>query len=224
MDQTTTERILLLKKYPYFNEMDEELLEQIAPLLKAKKFLAGEMVNWEGDPGQSVYFVKSGWLKVAKTSGTGRELTLNLLKKGDLFNLISIFSNGLNPANVIALEDAALYQLDAASFYQLLRSSPEMCLALVRLFATRVHALTELAGHLSFTNVENRIARWLLNESSGDVILRKKWLTQNELAALVGTVPDVMSRVLRDFVEDGLIRFDRREIRILDRRALTEKI
>jgi CRP-like cAMP-binding protein len=99
-----------------------------------------------------------------------------------------------------------------------------MCLALMKQMADRVKLLTDLAGHLTLNSVESRIARWLLDESVEGSIQRKKWLTQNEMASIVGTVPDVTSRILRNFVEEGLIRFDRREIKITDRNSLAEKV
>ncbi len=148
----------------------------------------------------------------------------SFLKKGDSFNLISIFSDHLNPATVIILEDAELYFINSDSFYRIVLSSPGMCLALMKQMADRVKLLTDLAGHLTLNSVESRIARWLLDESVEGSIQRKKWLTQNEMASIVGTVPDVTSRILRNFVEEGLIRFDRREIKITDRNSLAEKV
>jgi len=224
MKEKSSSRIQFLRDLPLFSGVSNDQLEKIAINLVTQKFSAGEIVSWEGEPSNGIYIVKSGWLKVTKSSEKGRELTLNLLKKSDSFNLISVFSDDLNPANVEVLEDAELFYLDSASFYQIAFSSPEICMALVRQMAGRIKSLTELAGHLSLSNVESRIAHWLLEESTGDSIKREKWLTQNELASIVGTVPDVISRVLRDFVEEGLIRFNRREIKITDRQSLNGKI
>ncbi len=217
-------RMLFLSKLPFFKDLNNEQLEKISPYLKLHKFSAGDMVCWEGEPSNGVFFVKTGWLKVTKTSEKGRELTLNLLKKGDYFNLISVFTDNINPADIKVLEDAELYFLDATSFEEFALSSPVICLSLVRQMAGRVRMMADLAGQLSLRNVEMRIASWLLSEAVGDSIERRKWLTQNELASIVGTVPDVISRVLREFVEAGLIRFNRREIKIIDRASLTEKI
>lgn len=218
------DRVSFLEKCAFFGDLEKNLLEEIASLLVVRNYSSGEVVYWEGESNNKIYFVKRGWLKVTKTSDKGRELTLNLLRSGDMFNLVSAFTDAINPASVVALEDADLYYLDADSFHKLAMSSPGVYVAFIRQLAGRVRSLTDLAGGLSLSNVETRIADWLVKESSGDIILRKKWLTQNELAALVGTVPDVLNRVFRDFVEEGLIRFNRREIKLLDRNALLRKI
>jgi len=217
-------RIGFIRHQPFFKDLQYDQLLEITKEIISQKFSAGKVVSWAGEPCKGIYFIRSGWLKVTKTSENGRELILNLLKEGDSFNLISIFSDHLNPANVVVLEDAELYFINSDSFYRIVLSSPQMCISLMKQMADRVRSLTDLAGHLSLNSVESRIARWLLDESFEGSIQRKKWLTQNEMASIVGTVPDVTSRILRNFVEEGLIRFDRREIKITDRNSLAEKV
>ena len=224
MNSPSKNRNDFIRHLPFFKDLHNDHFIEISKEIISQRFSSGKVVSWAGEPCKGIYFIRSGWLKVTKTSENGRELTLNLLKKGDSFNLISIFSDHLNPATVIILEDAELYFINSDSFYRIVLSSPGMCLALMKQMADRVKLLTDLAGHLTLNSVESRIARWLLDESVEGSIQRKKWLTQNEMASIVGTVPDVTSRILRNFVEEGLIRFDRREIKITDRNSLAEKV
>jgi CRP/FNR family transcriptional regulator len=125
-----------------------------------------------------------------------------------------------NPATVIALEPATVWNIPRATLLQLLDDHPSLARVVIQNLAERILHLIGLIEDLSLRTVEARLARFLLDQATADVIRRRRWTTQAELAARLGTVPDVLNRVLRSFVEAGLIQVERQQIRILDREAL----
>lgn len=210
----------ILRHNFYFANIDEEALEYLAQNLSTREYQRDEVVLWEDEPASGLYIIFSGTLKVVRVSAQGRELTLNILVAQDSFNAIAMFTHGNNPARVIALEKATLLYLDYAVVNNLLARSPNFSTALLTGFSGRIQELTNLLSSLSLQPVEGRLAEFLITKAKGDIFLREKWLTQDELAARIGTVPDVLSRILRSLVEEGLIEMDRRSIRILNRPAL----
>ena len=212
-----------VRKISFFSNLDDKSISAIVTNLQVREFFSGEVVIWEGETAKGLYLVKKGWLKVTKTSSTGREMILNILGQYDSFNLISIFTGSNNPANVLALENSEVLFLEKEIILKILNDSPEFLSSLLFQFANKIQTLTQMVGSLSLKTVESRLAFLLLKESPTNIFHREKWLTQDELAALIGTVPDVLSRVLRGFVEAGLIEFDSKKIKILDRSSLQEK-
>ena len=210
----------ILRHNFYFVNIDEEALEYLAHNLSTREYQRDEVVLWEDEPASGLYIILSGTLKVVRVSPQGRELTLNILVAQDSFNAIAMFTRGNHPARVIALERATLLYLDYSVVKNLLDSSPDFSTALLTGFAGRIQELTDLLASLSLQPVEGRLVEFLLKKAKGDIFIRENWLTQEELAARIGTVPDVLSRVLRGLVEEGLIEMDRRRIRILNHPAL----
>ncbi len=98
-----------------------------------------------------------------------------------------------------------------------------MALAVIEFLANRIAELTDMVAALSLHTVTQRLARVLLEQAEGDVIYRRRWATQSEIAAHLGTVPEVLNRALRSLVEEQLIEFSRQQIRILDRPGLVAK-
>lgn len=207
----------------FFAGLDEMSLALLRRSLLDKKILAGEAVIWEGDISQEMYIVKSGWLKVVKTSEKGREVILHLLRPGDIFNALAALVRFDNPATVIALDDSVLQSLSYGTMSSLLEQHPQFARQLLEKFAGRLQKMTELIGDLSLRSVEARLAELLINNAVDNVFIRQKWLTQSEMAALIGTVPDVLNRVLNHFVEEGYIELNRGHIKITNLRKLEKK-
>lgn len=188
-----------------------------------KTFNTGDVVVWEGDEGNEMFIVKEGWLKVIKTSESGREVILNLLKAGDTFNAMSAFIKFMNPATVIALEESFLLSIKYEKMSNLLEHDPQIAKMLLQNFAARLQKMTGMVGNLSLQPVDVRLAELLITGADGDIFKRRKWLTQSEMASLIGTVPDVINRLLNELVEKGVIELKRNQIRILDHEYLVKK-
>ncbi len=212
-----------LQRVPYFADFDTARLRQLAMLATWHEYAPGAIVFLEGDDNTGLYSVYTGWVKVVKFSLDGREQVLRYFGPGDVFNEIGIFQPRPNPATAIALEQTVLWQLHRSVLQPLLTAQPDLLLQVMANMADRITYLAGLVADLSLHTVEVRLARLLLESATEDMLVRQSWLTQAELAARLGTVPDVLSRALNALAEANLIQFDRRQISILNRPGLMER-
>jgi CRP/FNR family transcriptional regulator len=210
-----------LRTNQFFEGLEADVVHDLAGAARWYEYEAGEVVVLEGEAPHGLFFLQFGWLKVVKTSAAGREQTLRFLEPGETFNEIGVFTSLPNPATAIALEPAGVWLIPRASLLRLLRERPEFSEQLVAKMAVRMLYLVNLVTDLSLHTVTARLARLLLESADANGRLpRPRWYTQAELAARLGTVPDVVQRALRELEGNGLIQVERYEIRIVDRAAL----
>ncbi len=212
-----------LRRVPYFTELDEATLEAIARAAVRREYEAGEVVFCEGESCAGLHLVEEGWLKIVKLSPEGREQSLRIVGPGELFGEMGVFSCGLNPATVIALERASIWVIRQQTMYRLLEEHPRMARSILQSVAQRVTELVGLIEDLSLRTVEARLARYILRYAEGGRLRRQRWATQAEMAARLGTVLHVLNRALHTLESEGLIAVDRQEIRILDADGLRTK-
>ena len=209
-----------LRTIAFLHGLDEAALTTLAQSAIWREYAPGAIIFLEGESASAIYFLNFGWVKVSKSSLDGREQILRFLGPGETFNELGVFANKTNPATAIALETVGAWLIPRESIRRLLVSHPEVAVHVIENVADRVIHLVSLVADLSLHSVEARVARMLLDEAVEDVMARRRWATQTELAARLGTVPDVLSRALRNMVDAGVIEMDRHEIRILDRQVL----
>lgn len=196
-------------------------LAQLAQSAIQRAYAPGAVIFLEGDPPPALYYVETGWVKVVKMAFDGREQILYVWGPGELFG--GLFVNRPAPATAIALEATTLWLLPRDALRQMVASDPALALPMIEFMATRISELVELVADLSLHTVTMRLARLLLEQAEDNVVQRRRWATQAELAARLGTVPDVLSRALRELVEEKLIEVARQQIRILDPQGLAAK-
>ena len=214
----------ILSKVSYFAGLDIVMLETIAQSAVRRDFDAGQIVFLEGEPCTGLYIVQEGWLKGVKSSLSGREQVLRFLGPGETFSEISVLAvTSNNPVTVIALEPSSVLIIPRDMMLQLLDDHASLARIIIQNLTGRVIHLISLIEDLSLRSVKARLARVLLENASEGVLHRQRWATQSEMAARLGTVPDVLSRVLRSLVEEGIIQIERHEIRILDQKKLEDK-
>lgn len=209
-----------LQAIPFFRGLDEQALGELAHGAIWREYAAGEVVFLEGELPRGLYYLQSGWLKIAKTSPEGREQVLQFLEPGETFHAIGVFANQPNPATAIALEPAGVWILRREAVMALLEEHPELAQHVIERMATRVLELVSLVEDLSLRTVTGRLARLLIEDAMDDALRRPRWYTQSEIAARLGTVPDVLQRALSSLADDGLIEVERSVIRIRDREML----
>ncbi len=202
--------------------LSDEALACLAQAAIRRTYAVGEVIIVEGDPCRVAYFIARGRVRVFRTSPSGREQVLSRLGPGQAFNTVPPFlPHGRNHATVQAITPVILYAVPAEDLRRLVLECPELALALLHDFAERLDHLTDLAESLSLQTVRGRLARFLLEHAEAGQVTRR-W-TQEEIAAHLGTVRDVVGRTLRAFAEAGLIRLDRQRIVLLDREGLEEE-
>lgn len=210
----------LLSTIPYFQGIAPGTLQDIAQAALLWKYDTGQLVLLEGEETAGLYLVQEGWVKVSKIALDGREQILQLLGNGEVFNAVSVFTGQTNAATVTALEPSSVWLIRREAMLRMLDTHPEFARRVIQDLAGRVLHLISLVEDLSLRTVEARLARLLLENAVEGRVPRQRWATQNEIAARLGTVTDVISRTLRRLSERGLIQIDRQEIRVLDRAGL----
>lgn len=221
-----TDSSLLLKRlqtFEFLRGLDEADLRNLAESAVWKVFAPNAVIFWEGDSEVNLYYLQYGSLKILKSSDDGREQVLRFISAGELFNEIGVLAKRPNPATAIALEESGIWLLPRQAMEAIILAHPQTALQIIGNMADKIIGLVTLAADLSLKTVEARYAKLLLDQADGDVIERRRWTNQTELAAHLGTVPDVLSRVIRELTKAGLIEMDRQYIRILNRAGLVER-
>jgi CRP/FNR family transcriptional regulator len=208
-----------LRRIPLFRSLSDDALARMARMVHARTAVPGETIIFEGDSCEAAYFIAEGQVRVSRLSRSGREQVLARLGSGQAFNTVPPFQpNGVNHATVEALTPATLYVITSDDFRRLVGECAELALVVLRDFADRLDHLTDLVEDLSLHTVRGRLARFLLEHAEAEGVSRR-W-TQEEIAAHLGTVRDMVGRTLRAFADAGLVRMERERIFLLDREGL----
>lgn len=210
-----------LKIIPYFSGLSDIELEAVSALMFEKTAERGEVIALEDEPADALYFVKSGVVKVLKTSSAGKEQILNIVRPGESFNDVPIFDSGLNPTTAQAMGNVELYGIRKKEIGDILQDYPQVATNIIEFLASRLRQLVSLVEDLSLRRVLGRVAKILL-ENAGDKTSPKPKLTQQDMAAMAGTAREVVSRSLKTMEEEGAIRIDRHRVIITDKEVLEE--
>lgn len=225
MPEETSARsaVKVLSAVPYLASLDTVTLDTIARTAIRRIYEPGQVIFMEGESCAGLYAVESGWLKVVKTSDAGREQVIHFIGPGEVFNEVGVLIGSRNPATTIALESVAVWIVQRETMLRLMNEQPGLARLVAQNLAERTLYLIRLVEDLSLHSVEARFARLLIEHATNGQAQRHRWTTQAEMAARLGTVPDVLHRALRHLVEEGLIEVERQQIRILDRQGLEAK-
>ena len=215
------EKVEFFANSPFFNGLTNAEIEGISKLFVERKFDRGEIITFEGERNESLYFLVAGVVKSFKTSSEGKEQILNIVRPGESFNDIPVFDGEDSPCSTEAMGAVTVYEIGKNDFDNLLRRYPQIALNVIAVLARRVRHLVSLVEDLSFRNVIGRVARILLEHASDGASAGKR-LTQQEMAAMAGTAREVVGRSLKSLEEDGIIRLDHHKIVISDKEALKE--
>lgn len=218
----TGSAIQALRAISLFAGLSDDALDRIARVSYVRTYTSGEIIILEGNPCEAVYFVVSGQVRVYRLSPGGREQVLVRLGPGQTFNTVPPFKPvSVNHASVEALAPTDVYVIPCDDFRQLVGECRELAFAILEDFARRLDHLTGLVEDLSLRTVRGRLARFLLQHADLGGVTRR-W-TQEEIAAHLGTVRDMVGRTLRAFADAGLVQLERQRILLLDREGLEDE-
>lgn len=201
-----------LSHFPPFRGLEESELARVASLARRQQFPRGSFLLREGEPCEQVHFIARGRVRVSKVSVEGRLQVLALLGPGEGLNLVPALDGGPNPASAEALTEVVVYSFSCRDFLRLLREIPQVAINVLADFGTKLRRLVDLVEDLSFRTVSGRLARFLLSEAQA--LPGRRW-TQEEIAAYLGTVREMVGRVLRTWQEEGIVRVERGRVVIL---------
>jgi CRP-like cAMP-binding protein len=221
ISSTHEQKIRALGRSTYFCDLDENVLGKLAEAVELQHFGAGENICWHSDECRGLYIIENGSVKLYKLSTRGRELIIRVLEEGATFNEVPVFDGGANVVNVAALEDSQIWLVEAEPLRRLAIETPELAQIVILNLAHNLRSLVEKMEELSFCQVTTRLARLLTvltpEELQGEPSER---LTQDQMAARLGTVREVVARSLRELERSGAIHMRQRKIHIVNRQAL----
>jgi CRP/FNR family transcriptional regulator, cyclic AMP receptor protein len=211
-----------LRRVAFFAVLPSADLHALASHCGLRRLAKDEMLFAEGDACEGLFIVQSGAIKVFKMSDNGREQVLGIDRAGSTVAELPLFDGGNFPASATATEDSTLLFLPKREFLSLCRRNSEVAFAVIRTLAWRFRYLTTLVEELSLKEVSHRLARFLRDRALRDGIRTPRGLefplqeSNQEIAAEIGTVRDLVSRNLRRFVDRGILRLELRRVVILD--------
>ena len=217
-------RIDFLRSVPYFTGLSEEEIKQVDKALVERSFARGQILFLDGEQCQGLYLVAAGRVRIFKTSEGGREIVMLIAHPGDSFNDAPAFDGGPNFMSASASELSTVYMVPRQTLVSLLGGCSAGA-AIVSGLAARLRHLTGVVEDLSFHSVTGRLAKLLLGlavvEGKSASVPR---LTQDEMAAMVGSVRDVIGRVLRVLEKDGAIRIEGHRIMVVNQELLRRMV
>jgi len=215
-----------LTKVPLFSGLSEGELGFLLERVAAKTYSAGEMVFSEGEPCAGLFVVESGSVRIFKSSAGGREQVLSIEGPGGSIAELPVFDGGNYPASVIAIDDTVLLFVSRQDFQALCLTHPQVSLKVLKVVGGRLRRLVGIIEELSFTTVRHRLSAYLLRmaKKEGRKVARGVEITlptnNQELAAQIGTVRELVSRNLSRLQAEGLISIDGRTLVIRDMKTL----
>jgi CRP/FNR family transcriptional regulator, cyclic AMP receptor protein len=201
----------VLRRVSIFTELDDAALLGLLRQMTIKRWHGGAIIVGQQEPGDALYVQVSGRSKVVLFGENGREMTLSVIEPGGFFGEMALFDDKPRSANVVALEDSVLLVLDRVAFRTHLESNPRTTLKLLGELADRLRRANEIINNLALHDVPSRLARTLVSlaeangESREDGILIRRRPTQQDLASMVGTCRETVSRALSSMARRGLL-------------------
>ncbi len=219
----------ILDRAPLFAALDEEAAASLRASMDEVHLRRGQTVFLEGEPGEHLYVVTAGKIKLGRRSADGRENLLAIIGSGEMFGELSFFDPGPRAATATAVTDATLFGLGHDDLEPWLTGRPEVAARLLGALARRLRRTNEAMADLVFSDVPGRVAKALLDLSrkfgtpteSGLRVSHD--LTQEELAQLVGASRETVNKALADFASRGFLRIEARAVTILDVERLTRR-
>jgi CRP/FNR family cyclic AMP-dependent transcriptional regulator len=215
-----------LARVPIFSGLEENELAFLTQRTVPRHYSAGEIVFSEGEPCAGLYVVASGHVRIFKSSSGGREHVLSVDGPGSSVAELPVFDGGNYPASVAAMDDATLLFISKQDFQALCLTHPQVSLKVLRVVGARLRRLVGIIEELSFTTVRHRLASFLLRQAvregkrkNGGVEIELPPSNQ-EFAAQIGTVRELVSRNLSRLQAEGTIAIDGRNVLIRDMKAL----
>jgi len=208
-----------------FEGLPPDHLDELTDIAIEKTYSRGETIFFEGDEGNGFYMVGEGKIKIFKLSPMGKEHILHIFGQGEPFGEVPVFHGWPFPATAEALVKTKTLFFPRTRFIQLVENNPAIALNMLAVLSLRLRRFATQIENLSLKEVPARLANYLiyLSEEQGgrdEVTLE---ISKGQLASLLGTIPETLSRIFGKMSEEGLIKVNGKVISLLDRPTLAEK-
>jgi CRP/FNR family cyclic AMP-dependent transcriptional regulator len=218
-----------LRKAGLFQGVDANDVEALSSEFEVMEVARGQILFHEGEPGDSLYIVISGKVKLGRRASDGRENLVAVMGPSDQFGELSLFDPGPRTATAVVVTDGRVARLPKAALQKWVEERPQIAMQLLRVVARRLRRTNTMLADLIFVDVPGRVAKQLLQLAQrfgsveGGQLRVTHDLTQEELAQLVGASRETVNKALADFAARGWLRLEGKSVVILDRERLSRR-
>jgi len=219
----------VLARAGIFQGVEPAAVESLTRALQPVDFPRGHTVFNEGEPGDRLYIILSGKVKIGRKSIDGRENLLTIMGPSDMFGELSIFDPGPRTSSATAVTEVRAVSMDRAALKEWISRRPDIAEQLLRVLARRLRRTNNNLADLIFTDVPGRVAKALLQlaqrfgtQENGALRVTHD-LTQEEIAQLVGASRETVNKALADFAQRGWLRLEGKSVLISDAERLVRR-
>lgn len=216
-----------LRQVSLFDCLGASELEALAELTFSRSFDKGQFIILAEEPGDSLFIIREGQVKVSLIHEDGKEFILSLLGSGEVFGELSLLDDRPRSANVTAMVKTELLMLRRTDFLNLVEQVPQIAVSLLEELASRLRRTDDQVEGLALLDVHHRVAKTLLRlavdggQKCPEGILIRRRPTHQELANMSGTTRETVTRALKQLQDEGYIRISGRQITILEDDSVT---
>ena len=215
----TEKETLYLKQVPLFADLADEEVRDLMTVARRRAFRAGEIIFHREDPGQVLYVIKEGKVKICLISPDGQEMTLTILGKGEYFGEFALLDGLPRSTDAIASERVECYTLQRTDFHNAIMKNPKIAIQAMEVLSKRLRNTNQMVEDLIFLDVYGRVAKKLVEladahgakAEDGGIRIEMR-LTQQELASMVGASRESVNKVMGYFTEKNFISTDKHRI------------
>ena len=216
-----------IRKVPLFSTLTDQEFDSLQHIFIQRSYRRNQVIFMEEETGNYMYLVLTGKVKVAKSTSSGRETILAIHKAGDFFGEMSLLDGKTAPATVSAMEDSKIISVSGSDFHRYLMHNEKVLLQIIDVLCARLRQVWQTQS-LSSSKADARIRMGIyelakrhgIQDAHGTIIDLK--ITHQELAEMVGTSRETVTRVIARVREEGIIEVDQRRMTLLDPKALVK--
>lgn len=211
-----------LKRVSLFAGVEEEDLKNIAAIMRERSYRKNQVIFYEDDPGDTLYIVKSGTVRIYQLSEAGHEKTLAVFKEGDSFGEMSLIEEDGRSATAETMEPSVLLVIGKSHFLELLQKSPSLSMATIRMLTQRLRSVNKQLGDALYLDVRSRTRKILKQmtldqgEDTGEGMQIRVPLTHKELAKIVGSSRETVTKILLELQDEQVITIEKKWIVVRD--------
>ena len=215
-------KLKIISNAPFFNGLPEEQLNKILNISVIKQFNKDDFIFLEQDDGNGFYIVIEGMIKIFKLSLDGKEQILHFFGPGEPFGEVPVFSGKSFPANAQAIKKSETIFFPKQSFIKLISQNPSITMNMLSVLSKRLREFTVQIENLSLKEIPGRIAAYLifLSKEQDNKNIISLNISKGQLASLLGTIPETLSRILGKMSDQKLIKVNGKKIIITDKDEL----
>ncbi|HWZ20088.1 MAG TPA: Crp/Fnr family transcriptional regulator [Ktedonobacteraceae bacterium] len=218
------------KQVSFFADLSEEEMQALSSATKRRTFRSGEVIFHRDDPGQVLYMIKEGKVKICIISPDGQEVSLTVFGKGEYFGEFALLDGLPRSTDAVALEKVECYTLQRSDFLNAILKNPKIAILVLEALSKRLRTTNQMVEDLIFLDVYGRVAKKLLElaDTHGvkteEGVLIDVRLTQQELASMVGASRESVNKVLGYFTDKDFISTDKHRVTIHNTNDLKRRI